>query len=275
MKGGLAVLVYALKALAEAGFLEELNVALILGSDEESGSVTSHPVYLKERENAIACLVAECAGPNGEVVVSRNGKLGARIDSFGRDRHVGENIHEKASAILELAERVIAVESLNALLPGVSVNVGTIEGGLGPCTVPAHASCLIDVRWSGEEEREIVLEKLTEEVSSSRVHDCRSEMTILNSRPAMPLSGKTLWWLKLLEGAGHRLGLEIGREHRRGTSDANFFGAAGVPTIDGFGPVCHNDHTQDEHILISSLRQRSALLAHFLLDYGMRAGKPA
>ena len=62
------------------------------------------------------------------------------------------------------------------------------------------------------------------------------------------------------------LGAEIPSEHRRGTSDANFFGAAGIPTLDGLGPVGARDHTPDEYILVPSLKQRTALIALLMVD---------
>jgi len=66
--------------------------------------------------------------------------------------------------------------------------------------------------------------------------------------------------------------LKIEPEHRRGSSDANFFGSVGIPTIDGFGPIGDLDHTENEYIEISSLNQRANLLAIFLLKYGQAAG---
>ena len=68
MKGGLAVIIYALKALDHAGCLDELNLVLILGAEEEMGSITPGPMYIEESGNAAACLAAECPGPRGERV---------------------------------------------------------------------------------------------------------------------------------------------------------------------------------------------------------------
>lgn len=264
MKGGLAVIVYALKALAKVGLLDDLSLSLILGGDEEIGSVTSHSIYERERENAVACLVAECAGLEGEVVVSRNGKAGFRLDCFGEDLHVARVSDRKTSAILEIAHKIVALEALNGCYPGVTVNVGTVEGGLGPCTVPAHAACLVDLRWQDEKHREGLLKKahrISAEVSQS---GCRCEITILNHRPAMPLSSETAKMLRSLEETSKSLGIGVRTEHRRGTSDANYFGSAGIPTLDGLGPICHDDHTPNERILIPSLAARTSLVALFL-----------
>jgi glutamate carboxypeptidase len=266
MKGGLAVMIYALKAAQEAGALDSLNVALIIGADEENGSVTSRDLYESERAHARVCLVGECAGENGEFVASRNGKAGGRLICTGRDRHVGSTSEEKASAILEIAHKAIAFESVNDAFPGWRVNVGRIEGGLGPGTVPAHASFLFDLRWEKEEHFALLLGKIQEMVSRSEQPQCASELTILNHRPAMPSDEKTEILISLLRRAAGAIGQEISTEHRRGTSDGNFFGTGGVPTLDGFGPIGIDDHTPEERIFIPSLKSRTALLASLLLE---------
>lgn len=270
MKGGLAVFVYVLKALKEVDLVDKLNLTLILNSDEEIGSVFSRSIFLEERKKALVCLAGECAGINGEIVISRNGKMGAQIDCFGQDRHVGFGTHEKASAILELSYKIIALESLNASLPGVSLNVGKVEGGLGPSTVAGHASCILDIRWEKEEHNKILLNKIRTEISRSCQPGCRTEFKILNSRHSMPPNEQNEKLFLMIQKVGQDLGQKIIPEHRRGTSDANFFGASGVPTLDGLGPICDKDHTQEEYIRISSLKERSSLLALFLARYGRK-----
>ncbi len=273
MKGGIAVIVFALQALREAGIAPDLNLTLILNSDEEIGSPRSRSLFERERENASACLVTECAGLKGEVVLSRNGKMGARLDCHGQDRHVGFGTHEKASAIVELAHKIISLEALNACRPGVSLNAGKIEGGLGPSTVAGHALGLFDIRWERDEHRQALLDKIEEEMARPSGPGCRSEWTVLNERPAMPVREGTESLLAHLRESGASIGQDVTAEHRRGTSDANFFGSTGVPTLDGLGPICDKDHTPLENIKIPSLRERSALLAVFLGDWA-RARRP-
>jgi glutamate carboxypeptidase len=272
MKGGVAVLVYALLALGHVGLLDPLSLALILNGDEEGGSATSRPIFESEKHKALACLVAECGGPEGEFVISRNGKMGVRLDCYGTDRHVGSITHGKASAILELAHRIIALESFNAALPGVSANAGKIQGGLGPTTIAAHASCLADIRWESENHHGILLSMLEEAAAKPIQPGCRTTYEVLNSRPAMPAGEDSLKLFEMLQSTGRRMGYTVSKSHRRGTSDANFFGAAGVPTLDGFGPICENDHTENEWIRISSILLRTTLLALFLIDLGQRFG---
>jgi glutamate carboxypeptidase len=265
MKGGLAVMVYALKALNQVRGVELPNLTMILGGDEEAGSPASRKIYEQESTKAWICLVGECAGEKGEIVVSRNGKAGGRMETYGRDSHVGSATQDKASAILELVQKVIAFESLNGIFPGVRVNVGRIEGGLGPGTIPAQASFLFDLRWQEEEHYPLLLERI-QEIASVKIHPlCSSHMTLLNYRPAMPANAKTDTFVSKLRQVAEGLGQKVFTEHRQGTSDGNFFGAEGVPTLDGFGPIGLNDHTPEERILISSLKARTSLLALFLL----------
>ena len=272
MKGGLAVFVYSLKALAEIGILSKLDLTLILNSDEEIGSEFSSKIFLAERNKAAVCLCGECAGPQGEIVVSRNGKMGARLDCWGQDRHVSEITGKKTSAILELSHKVIALESLNGFRPGLRVNVGRIEGGLGPGTVPAHASCLIDLRWREETFIKFVMDKIRKEISLTSQPGCRCEFKIVNSRPAMPERKESIQLFKILQKVAAGLGQTVNLQHRQGTSDVNFFGAGGIPSLDGFGPIGFNDHTPQEYILTTSIKDRTLLLSHFLVEIGYHLG---
>lgn len=267
MKGGLVVLIYALRALRQADALPDFGITLILGADEEAGSPSSQDIYLRERTRALACLTAESAGEKGEFVISRNGKMGGLLECFGKDRHVGAPESAKSSAVLEMAHKIMAIEALNGILPGIRLNAGRVEGGLGPATVPGHASLLFDARWEKEEQHDEILKALLNITENNHDVRCRSKMSILNRRPAMPAGEKTKTLAGMLERTGRNLGMPISFQHRRGTSDANFFGAAGVPTLDGFGPVGFEDHTPGERIIISSLEERTQLLARFLRDF--------
>ncbi len=265
MKAGLATIVYSVLALDEVGMLARVPLTVILGGDEEIGAVTSRPVYEEERKKALACLVVEGAGVDREIVVSRNGKIGARMDCRGQDRHVGAVDLQKASAVLELAHKTIGLEGLNAALPGVRVNVGKVAGGLGPATIPAEAHALIDIRWEDQAVRDELVERIRQVVGREDLPGCRSELTIMNERSAWPWTEGTQALADLIKRVGAELGRPMEQEHRLGTSDSNFFGCAGVPTVDGLGPICKGYHTPQEFVYISSIAEQTSLLANTLL----------
>jgi glutamate carboxypeptidase len=265
MKAGIATLVYAVLALRDARVLDRIPLTVILAGDEEVGGPTSHSTYEEERNKAAACLVVETAGVNGEIVISRYGKIGARLESAGRNQHVGTAGPVKASAILELAHKTIGIEALNGALPDTRLNVGTVRGGLGPATVPGSAVAQADIRWKDQGHRDVLLKKIREVVARDDVPGCHTELRVLNERPAWPCTEGTQWLADLVKEAGAEVGQEIVYQHRVASGDANFFAAAGVPTVDGLGPVCQEYHTPEEFVYITSIHERTALLANSLL----------
>ncbi|UCC48288.1 MAG: M20/M25/M40 family metallo-hydrolase [Gemmatimonadota bacterium] len=265
MKAGIATLVYAILALQDACVLDEVPLTVVLVGDEEVGAVTSRPIHEEETGRALACLGVEGAGANREVVVSRYGKMGGRLECTGKDQHVGTLNQDKASAVLELAHKTIRIEGLNGNLPDTRLNVGKVEGGLGPATVPAFASALVDIRWKDQAHRDVLVEMVEQVVSQTDIPACSSKFLLLSERPAWPLTQGTRLLADLVKAAGAELGQQIGEQHRAACSDSNFYGAAGVPTVDGLGPYCEGYHTAEELVKISTIKDRTGLLANSLL----------
>jgi glutamate carboxypeptidase len=274
MKAGVVTVIYAALALAEAGVLDRVPLTLVFAGDEEVGAVASRATYGEEIRHALACLVVEGAGKEGEIVLSRFGKIGGRLECRGRDQHVGAKELQKASAILEMAHKTIGIEELNGSFPDTRLNVGKVEGGLGPATIPASATALLDVRWKDQSHRDRIVDAIREVVSRKELPGCASELVILNERPAWPATPGTERLAALVQEAGAEVGQTIGFEHRMGSSDSNFFGAAGVPTVDGIGPICEGYHTAEEFVYISSISQRTILLANSLVKVAAALSEP-
>ncbi len=261
MKAGVVTSIYAALVLQDLGAMDRVPLTLVFSGDEEVGAVASRGVFQEEVPRALACLVVEGAGPEGEIVLSRFGKMGARLECRGQDTHVGAKELKKASAVLELAHKTVGIEGINGTIPDARLNVGRVEGGLGPATIPGAAEALLDIRWKDQAHRDALVERIREVVARNELPGCSSELVIMNERPAWPPTPGTEALGSLIREAGAQVGQEIGFEHRMGTSDSNFFGAAGVPTVDGMGPVCAGYHTPQELVYISSVPRRTALLA--------------
>jgi glutamate carboxypeptidase len=135
---------------------------------------------------------------------------------------------------------------------------------LGPATIPGDATALLDIRWGDQSYRDELVQKIQEVVEKEDLPGCSSEFTIMNERPAWACTPGTERLAELVQEAGKEVGLEIGVEHRMGSSDSNFFGAGGVPTVDGLGPICAGYHTDDEFVFIESVPERTLLLANAL-----------
>jgi len=259
MKGGLVVAIYALKALAHLGLLEDIPVTVLCNSDEEIGSPASRPWIEEQAKGALAALVFEGGGANNDVVTGRKGRLGMHLTVRGRAGHAAKG-GAKASAILELAHKIIALEGLNDGRE-ITLNVGQITGGIGPNTVPELATATLDARFltpDGQQRLEQSLARIAEHES---IAGTSTTLTVQSGRPAMPQSeGNRRLWAIAREQA-RILGYELPDELRSGVSDANFIAGLGVPVLDGLGPVGDLDHSDLEFILKNSLTSRAALTA--------------
>jgi glutamate carboxypeptidase len=259
MKGGLVVAIYALKALAHLGLLENIPVTVLCNSDEEIGSPASRPWIEEQAKGALAALVFEGGGANNDVVTGRKGRLGMHLTVRGRAGHAAKG-GAKASAILELAHKIIALEGLNDGRE-ITLNVGQITGGIGPNTVPELATATLDARFltpDGQQRLEQSLARIAEHES---IAGTSTTLTVQSGRPAMPQSeGNRRLWAIAREQA-RILGYELPDELRSGVSDANFIAGLDVPVLDGLGPVGDLDHSDLEFILKNSLTSRAALTA--------------
>src|SRR5512132_1552242 len=147
MKGGLVQLVFALAALEDLGLEPALAPVVLVNSDEEIGSIDSaRRIRLLARGASRAYVLEPPAGPDGLLKTGRKGVEGYEIVVTGRAAHAGASPDEGASAILELAHQIQKLFALNDPNRGVTVNVGTIDGGLGANVIAPRATALVDVR---------------------------------------------------------------------------------------------------------------------------------
>jgi glutamate carboxypeptidase len=270
MKGGLVVALYALKLLAQEDLLSNLSLKFLLNSDEETGSPISGPLIKELAAQSSAALVFECGGENGQVVTGRKGKLGLRLNVTGRAGHAGYPGAVKSSALLEMAHKIVALEDLNGLTPGLTINVGKAIGGSAPNVIAQHAEALIDIRLPDPESEAIVNEEIQRIASGAQVRGTKSLISRLSGRPAMPVCRANLALFEEFKSAAALLDMEIDHEFRGGVSDANYIATQGAAVLDGLGPVGGNDHSDQEFIIQKSLVERTALTALMVASLGQR-----
>lgn len=264
MKGGLVVGIFALKALVRAGLIDKMPICFIFNSDEEIGSPSSRGLIQKEAQKSRLAYVLEAGGLSGEIVTGRKGSLSVRLAVEGKAGHAAFAGRDKASAILELAHKTIAIEAMNQPEKGISANVGLIEGGIGPNTVAQHARASLDFRYLEPGDDEQVKAGLEKIVSLQTIAGTRTSMEIAGGRPPMPQTPGNTRLYDQIQALAKTLGIAVTPELRPGVSDANFIAQQGIPVIDGLGPLGAMDHSEDEYIDKQSLFDRTLLFAHIL-----------
>ena len=266
MKGGLVVAIFALKALARVGLLETIPITLICNSDEETGSLTSEQLLREEARKSLLALVFECGGNAGELVTGRKGKMGHVIDVTGQAGHAAFAGKNKASSLLELAHKTIAIEALNNDPDHeLVVNVGLVKGGIGPNTVAEKSSALIDCRFVTREAGEYYQEQIKSIVNTCTVPGTRATSHVTSSRTVMEARPENKELLDLFIDQARSLHLPLREEFRSGVSDANTVADCGIPVLDGLGPIGQHDHSNKEFMVKKSLLDRTRLTALGLL----------
>ena len=266
MKGGLVAGIFALKALDSLGLLKKIPITFFFNSDEEIGSPGSRELIKAEAQKSAFAFVLECGGQKGEVVTGRKGNLSLKLNVFGKAGHAAFAGQDKASAVLELAYKTIDFESLNDFEKGVTVNVGTVKGGVGHNTVPEHATARIDFRFVEQKDHDFLKEKISEIAAKPKTPQTSAGFEIISTRPPMEQTDANRKLFQAVKGVADKLDFPIQEEFRNGVSDANIIAEQGIPVLDGLGPAGANDHSKDEYMIKESLLQRATLLACSIVE---------
>lgn len=263
MKAGLVQGLFALEALRAAG-ADTLSVTPVffINSDEEIGSRDSTRVIKRLARCADRCFVLEPSlGPEGHLKTARKGVGRFTIRVRGKAAHAGLDPGKGASAILELSLVIQKLFALNDAEKGITVNVGTIDGGLSPNVVAPVSRATVDVRVptsADAEHIERVIHALKAETPGTEL-DVEGAI----GRPPMERTpGNQKLWLLARRGA-EDLGIQIEQVTAGGGSDGNTTSQY-APTLDGLGAVGAGAHAANEHLVLERMVERSALLARLL-----------
>jgi glutamate carboxypeptidase len=266
MKAGIAMAMLATRAVHEIAPESVPRIIMLWTTDEEIGSLTSRAAIEEEARLSDAVLVLEPALPGGAVKTRRKGCGDFQLIVHGVSAHAGVDPGKGASAIHELAHQIVAVQDLQDLELGISINVGVIAGGSRTNVVADHATAAIDVRvptMADGARIEGRLRGLTPKLKGTRL-----ELTGSIGRPPLERSAGVVRLLELARQAARELGRDLGEGGTGGGSDGNFTAALGVPTLDGLGACGDGAHALHEHVLLEDLTWRAALVAALLMRVG-------
>jgi glutamate carboxypeptidase len=261
MKGGLLTGFFAVEALQDAGFDDFATITYVCNPDEEIGSPMSKPVIAELAPEHDAAFVLEGARENGDIVSARKGITDYEVIVRGRAAHAGVEPERGRHAIAEAAHKVLALQALNGRWPGVTVNVGVIDGGTRTNVVPETCRMHVDLRspaLATLEEAERAIEELC---AHPDVADTTIELVGHGWHRPMEKSPGAQRLVDVAVELANELGFQIRDATTGGASDANTTSAAGTPTIDGLGPVGGDDHAPGEWLDLTSVVPRISLLA--------------
>ena len=259
MKAGIGLAMLATRALLETAAPSARRIVMLWTTDEEVGSATSRAAIEDEARKSDAVFVLEPSLPGGAVKTARKGVGEYELHVHGIPAHAGIDPSKGASAIHELARQILRLEELHDLERGVSVTVGRVSGGTRTNVVAEDARAVIDVRATTGADAA----RLDAALRRLAPVDPRTTLTISGGidRPPLERTGQVIRLYQQARAVASELGLTLEEGSTGGGSDGNFTAATGVSTLDGLGAVGDGAHALHEHVEVSHLPDRAALVA--------------
>jgi glutamate carboxypeptidase len=285
MKGGDIVLLYALKALADAGVLKDMRVIVMLTGDEEAAG---RPVEISRGDMISAAKRSDLAlsfeaARGNDATVGRRGSSSWTLEVTGATGHSSQIFKERmgSGAILE-AGRILSqfyyqfhddktvtfnpsliIGGTEAMLNGTS---GTATGKTN--VVPAKVIIRGDLRFSNEVVKEAARAKMRQIVAANLPRTA-AKITFEDGIPAMAPTDGNYAILSLLSQVSQDLGFgKVGTVDPadRGAGDIAYVSNL-ISGLDGLGADGQGAHAPGETVELDSmpmLTKRAAILIYRL-----------
>jgi glutamate carboxypeptidase len=265
MKGGLSVMLAALKAVERSPDADRLGYEIVINSDEEVGSLGSAALLAQAAQGKRAALTYEPAAlPDGTLAGARPGSGNFAIVVRGRSAHAGRNPEDGRNALLAAADLALRLARLRR--DGLSVNPSRIEGGSPSNVVPDLAVLRVNMRPRTPEIEAIAKREIDEAVAAvADEREVQIELSGGFGRPPKPLTPEAEALFGLVKQAGADLGQTIAWQPSGGVCDGNNIAACGVPVVDTMGVRGGKIHSMEEFLITESLGERAALSALTIL----------
>lgn len=268
MKGGVAVMLSALKALHSAGFSGR-PLKVILVSDEEIAHNGSKAAVMLQREarGCAACFNCETGYEDNSLVIGRKGGVVFKAAVHGIAAHAGNNPRQGRSAIWEMAKKIDDIQNMTDWDKGITFNVGTIKGGTVSNAIPDYCEVEGDIRFQDPDISPLVKEELLKVLNHTYIEGTKTELLLYHEGMLpMKMTEENRKLFEFVKKTGEENGIPVSEGKLvGGGSDSGYVVYAGVPTVCAMGVKGRFNHTRDEYALKDSLFERAKLLGAVIL----------
>jgi glutamate carboxypeptidase len=253
-----------------AGFDDFAEITLVCSPDEEIGSPFSRALIEALAGEHDVAVGLEAARVNGALVSARKGISAFTIEVTGKAVHAGVRPEHGVNAVLEAANKTVALQALNGRWAGVTCNVGVLRGGSRTNVVADRATLQVELRAATTAAFDQAMAEVERIVAGITVEGAKATMLPAHRHPPMERTQAVAALVAEARAVAADLGFEVGEAATGGAGDANTTAATGLPTIDGLAPVGGEAHGPTEWLDLASVVPRTALLAGLLARLGSR-----
>ncbi len=264
MKGGILVMLSALKALERSGLADRISYDVLLSPDEETGSLASAEVLTRMARDADIGLTYEPALPDGTLAGRRKGSGNFTLVVHGKAAHAGREFFEGRNAVVKLAAIIGDLAALTGGRPGLTLNAATLAGGQAPNIVPDLAQCRFNVRLEEQSDGDWVVAAIDDILARHGEDGFSIKLYGGINRPPKVISTANQMLMDKVRALGSALDLAIDYVPTGGCCEGNNLAAAGLPNIDTLGVRGGLIHSAQEFMVPESLIERARLSALIL-----------
>jgi glutamate carboxypeptidase len=267
-KGGVIEGLYALQMLHDLGFRDFGRITFLIETSEERGSPGTKALIARLVADADVELNLEPGDPPDLITVWRKGSTTFHIDVKGRAAHAGVAPQDGRNAAVELIHQVQADDVFPKSGEGLTANLTLIDAGSRENIIPEHASAAINVRVRDKTDFERVEQTFRANAARTQVPDTTVTVSRTPAYPPLATNPGTDALAARAEAIYAGIGRKLGRGGNGGASESALAYEAGVPALDGLGPVGGGFHSDKEFLDLKTLTPRLYLLTKLLMDLG-------
>ncbi|MDR4515156.1 M20/M25/M40 family metallo-hydrolase [Nitrosomonas sp.] len=267
-KGGVAVLLGALKALRYTRALKRVKVGLLFITDDSKGGVASRKIMHELSSKSNYVLGLSGSGLGGDIVtaslgstcfnVEINRKLGRTSSQYFSDEH---------DPILYCAQKITQLKKLNSVEQGVYVTLTGLETRSN-ADLPAYHAALSFVLHFQNPEQSKKLDGQVMRIFAPKMQDAiRVHITKGAQRKPFLQNDKTVQFYDQIAKIAKVVEVRVVQEE---TGIASLLAnvSPGVAAVDGMGPRTGGYGSRDKYVVRDSMIDRSVLLAYLIYKIG-------
>jgi glutamate carboxypeptidase len=257
-KGGVAMILHALKLLQDQDFKDFGTLTVLFNPDEETGSSGSKQIIAELARQHDYVFSYEPPDKDA-VTVATNGINGVFLDVKGKSSHAGSAPEAGRNAAVELAHQMLQLKDLGDPAKGTTVNWTMVKAGDKRNIIPASASAEADMRYSDLSESDRVLADAQRIVQKKLIDGTEVSLRLDKGRPPLAKNPGSDQLAKTAQTLYARIGRTIDPIAMRFGTDAGYAyvpGSTKPAVIETMGVVGAGLHADDEYIELSSIAPR-------------------
>lgn len=273
-KAGVVQAIIAIDLLRQLKFDDFGTITLLVETSEERGSPGTRKLIGELLGNADVELNLEPGDAGDTITVWRKGSISFEIRVKGRPAHAGVAPQDGRNAAYELIHQLQLADNLPKTGDGLTANLTLLKAGSRGNIIPEDASGTINVRVREKAQGDAVLAMLNRNAANTLIPDTQVSVTRDNSFPPLPNNPATDALATMAERIYGEIGMKLRRGGNGGASESALAHDAGVPALDGLGPVNIGAHSEREYIELPTVTPRLYLLARMMMELGRNPPAP-